>query len=59
MSNGREDVDGWRDGVRDMTGTMLPCGFTGGHRLQRSETGNKTIAHSCGTASIPLVTTPH
>lgn len=52
-------MEGWMDGVRDMTATMLPCGFTGGHWLQRSETGNKTVAHSRGTGSIPLVTAPH
>lgn len=51
-------MDGWircRGDDRNSVAVL----FTGGHRLQGSEAGNKAIAHSCGAASILLVTTSH
>ena len=55
-------MDGWMDGwsvCRGEDRNSVVVLFTGGHRLQGSEAGNKAIAHSCGAASILLVTTSH
>ncbi len=62
MEKRRKHKDGWIDGwskcMREDRSSVVVL-FTGGHRLQGSEASNKAIAHSCGAASILLVTTTH
>lgn len=52
--DGQMDVwmEGWMEYVKERGQEQCCCGFTGGHRLQGSEVGNKAIAHSLGDVCV-------